>query len=64
MTLESWEYGNPEAVAIRREGQTCKGCVHEEFVTAFDLAVWICKSKDEKGKRRQHGRRCKNFRER
>lgn len=61
MTLESWEYGDPEKVAITRESKTCKGCKHELFYTAFDLAVWICTSKDKNDKRRQHGRRCENY---
>ena len=60
---ERWEYGNPETVAIWKEGQTCKGCAHELFYTAFDAAIWICTTKDEKDKRRNHGRRCKQYRE-
>jgi hypothetical protein len=61
---ESWEYGNPEAVAIRKEGATCKGCKHEQFYTAFDLAVWICTTKDKNSMRRNHGKRCDQYRER
>lgn len=64
MTLESWEFGDPEKVAIRKESKTCKGCVHEQFYTAFELAVWICTAKDEKNKRRNHGKRCPQYRER
>lgn len=58
---ESWEYDNPETVAIRKEGKTCKGCKHELFYTAFDFRVWICKFKDKNGKRPSHGTRCKNY---
>jgi hypothetical protein len=61
MTLESWEYRDPQEVAIRKEEKTCKGCRHEQFYTAFELAVWICTAKDKKGKRRQHGRRCEAY---
>lgn len=61
MTLESWEYQDPQEVAIRKEEKTCKGCKHERFYTAFDMAVWICTAKDKKDKRRNHGRRCEAY---
>lgn len=58
MTLESWEYGDPARVAVIRESKTCKGCKHEQFYTAFNMAVWICTAKDKNDKRRNHGKRC------
>lgn len=62
--LEQRRYRDPLEVVIADEAKTCKGCAHELFYTAFEEAVWICTSKDKKGKRRNHGRRCENYRER
>lgn len=58
---ESWEYRNPEEVALIKERKSCKGCKHEQFYTAFDLAVWICTTKNKNDKRRHHGRRCDQY---
>lgn len=62
MALESWMYGDPEKVAIRKEeealrkARACGDCVHrrsEEFMGE----VWnFCEYK-----RRQYGRRCDLF---
>jgi hypothetical protein len=51
MTLESWEYGNPERVAIQRESQSCKGCSH--IKVAFDRQY--C------GKGKKFGARCRLY---
>ncbi|WP_167535566.1 hypothetical protein [Nitrosospira multiformis] len=29
LPLEHWEYGDPEAVAERRQTRSCHGCRHE-----------------------------------
>jgi hypothetical protein len=60
---EEWDDRDPLIILLERESQSCKGCAHELFYTAFDAAVWICTTKDEKDKRRNHGRRCKQYRE-
>jgi hypothetical protein len=53
MTREAWEYGNPEAVAIRKESMTCKGCSHAGIV--FDRRYCT------KGKK--YGTRCRQYKE-
>ena len=40
--FERREYGDPEAVAIRREEQTCKGCQSIETIMAFGAEHEIC----------------------
>lgn len=62
MTLDDkWDSRDPLVIILERESRSCKGCKHELFYTAFDLAVWICKFKDKNGKRLNHGTRCKNY---
>jgi hypothetical protein len=51
MTREAWEYGNPEAVAIRKESRTCKGCIH--IAVAFDRRYCNLGKK--------YGARCKSY---
>lgn len=53
MTREAWEYGNPEAVAIRKQGRTCAGCIH--IAVAFDRKYCA------KGKK--YGAKCRLYQE-
>ena len=54
--FERLEYGDPEAVAIRREEQTCKGCQSIETIKAFGVEREICDDGKPKSRRR---RKCK-----
>ncbi len=64
MTLEQHKYRNPLDVLIEEEQRTCKGCVHEVDFHGFGKIIWICIDKNNKGLRRNHGKRCKNYTER
>jgi hypothetical protein len=59
--LEQRRYRDPLEVLLADEAKTCKGCAHEQFYTAFDLAVWVCTAKDKNNKRRNHGKRCSQY---
>lgn len=59
--LRSWEWGDPQEVAIRREEATCKGCRHERKEVAWGQSIWICEKRDRAGNRRQHGRKCIDY---
>lgn len=63
MKLPATDYHNPLEVLIRREEKSCKGCRHEKKYLAFGKAIWICTATDSKGMRRNHGKRCKAYRE-
>lgn len=54
--FEQRQYRNPLDVLIAREEKTCKGCIYEQRVEAFEMKVWICKL-DKK----RHGTRCKSY---
>ena len=62
MTMESWEYGNPETIAIRREedalrkAKACGNCVHVRSVEFHGEVGMFCEFK-----RRTYGRRCDLF---
>ena len=58
LPLEHWEYGNPEAVAERRQARSCHGCRHEGKVQMGWNNIEYC----EKG--RKHGVRCAFFKTR
>jgi len=55
--LERWEFGNPEAVAARKESKTCKGCKYLESIILFGRRTEIC------GFGRPSGNRCKKYKE-
>ncbi|MCC2681969.1 MAG: hypothetical protein K0S36_1533 [Nitrosospira multiformis] len=55
LPLERWEYGNPEAVAERRQTRSCHGCRHESKIRMGWNNLEFC----EKG--RKHGVRCTFF---
>jgi hypothetical protein len=50
-------YRDPMQVAMAREAQSCKGCVHEQTYEFANHQIKIC----DEG--RQHGKRCKFFQE-
>jgi hypothetical protein len=53
--IERWEYGDPESVAIRREG---KGCARLDTLVLFGRRTEICILG------RPSGKRCKRYEER
>ncbi len=50
-------YGDPAAAYERMESMTCKGCTHELIILLGEEKNISC----DKG--RQHGNRCKHYRE-
>ena len=54
--LERWVYGDPEAVAMRREAQSCKGCEFEVTENWFGKRIQRCL------KDKQHGTKCRFYR--
>jgi hypothetical protein len=59
----SFEYRDPLEVLIRKEAGTCKGCKFELKGTVFGKTLLVCTAKDNKGLRSNHGKRCKDYRE-
>ena len=62
-TPTRWYGRDPLQILIEKEARTCRGCIHQVHAVAFGTAVTICTAKDKNGKRRNHGRRCKDYRE-
>lgn len=58
MAFEQRQYRDPLQVLLDAEAKTCKGCVHEMRIDAWEKKVWICKLKSKK-----HGNRCKFYAE-
>lgn len=54
---------DPLEILLAEESRTCRGCIHQLHDTAFGITVTICTAKDKNGKRRNHGRRCKDYKE-
>lgn len=60
MALESWRYGNPLHVLEREENGTCKGCVSNKRIEAFE---YICVSEKVTPSQRFLFKKCKYFKE-
>ena len=62
MALESWQYGDPETVAIRRQEaefrkiKQCGGCIHHQKLELENETLHRCDIK-----RFEFGIRCKNY---
>ena len=56
-------FRDPLEILLAEEARTCRGCTHQVHAVAFGTAVTICTAKDKNGKRRNHSRRCKDYRE-
>lgn len=63
MALDSYRYRDPLEVMLANEARTCRGCIHQVHGHAFGVAVTVCTKTDKNGKHRNHGRRCKDYRE-
>ena len=61
MTLEQRMYRDPLTVLLDEEARTCRGCSHEHQATVFGNQMTICIKKMSNGKRRDHGKRCKDY---
>lgn len=59
MTLDTWEFKNPESVAIRRESRTCAGCRHIQSVRCLGSLHQVCKLFPH----RDLERKCRSYRE-
>lgn len=59
----SQDYRDPLEILLAREARTCRGCIYQHTERAFGTDVTICTRKNDNGTRRQHGRRCKDYRE-
>lgn len=57
-------FHDPLEILLAKEARTCRGCDGEHHAVAFGQTVTICTKKDQNGKRRNHGRRCKDYTER
>lgn len=56
-------FRDPLKILIARESRTCRGCIHQHTERAFGADVTVCTKSDENGRRRNHGRRCKDYKE-
>lgn len=62
MTLDAWQYGDPEKVAIRRQeeahgkAKACGDCIHKMGVEFRGEIGYFCEYK-----RHQYGRRCELY---
>lgn len=56
-------YRDPLEILLAEEARTCKGCASEHTETIWGKPITICTAKDDKGKRRNHRRRCKAYQE-
>ncbi|MDB6119307.1 MAG: hypothetical protein JWO08_3088 [Verrucomicrobiaceae bacterium] len=61
--LEQHKYRNPLDVLIEEESRTCKGCGHEHSEKLWGQLYTVCKKVLPNGKRRHHGKRCKDYQE-
>lgn len=63
MTLPSYRYRDPLDILIAEEAMTCRGCAHEHAQVLWGHAIKICIKVMENGQRREHGKRCRDYRE-
>lgn len=56
-------YRNPLEILLAEEAKTCRGCTSQHTETIWGKTITICTAKDDKGKRRNHGRRCRAYQE-
>ena len=56
-------FRDPLQILLANEARTCRGCIHRHTDRAFGVDVTVCNKTDENGKRRNHGRRCKDYKE-
>lgn len=54
---------SPLEILIAEEARTCKGCMNEHTERLWGQDYTICTAKDDKGRRRNHGRRCPAYQE-
>lgn len=54
-------YRDPLVILLAEEARTCKGCANEHTEWLWGQDYTICTAKDDKGKRRNHGKRCKAY---
>lgn len=54
-------YRNPLEILLAEEARTCRGCASEHTETIWGTPITICTAKDDKGQRRNHGKRCKAY---
>lgn len=55
--FERWMYGDPLQALMRKEEKSCKGCEFEVSETWFNERMMRC------DKDRQHGVKCKQYKE-
>ena len=54
-------YRNPLEILLAEEAKTCRGCTSQHTERVWGQDITICTAKDYNGKRRNHGRRCKDY---
>lgn len=61
--LRRHEYGDPLKILIDREERSCKGCKFEHSAHVFGKEVKVCTKLLKSGKRRNHGKRCTDYKD-
>ena len=59
--MTALEFRDPLHILLAQEAQTCRGCTNQHTERVWGADITICTVKDDKGKRRNHGRRCKAY---
>lgn len=59
--MTALEFRDPLHILLAKESHTCRGCTNQHTEKAWGADITICTAKDSKGKRRNHGRRCKAY---
>lgn len=54
-------FRDPLEILLAEEARTCRGCASEHTETIWGKPIKICTAKDANGKRRNHGKRCKDY---
>lgn len=54
-------FRDPAEVHERKEARSCKGCTWEKSARLMGTAHTVCTKLLPGGKRREHGKRCKNY---
>lgn len=54
-------FRDPLEIMLAEEARTCRGCISQHTETVWGTPITICTAKDDKGKRRNHGKRCKKY---
>lgn len=54
-------FRDPLEILLAEEAKTCRGCTSQHTEMVWGAPITICTAKDDKGKRRNWGKRCKAY---